>query len=105
MGKCQNLPRSTVCARKSNLFVAHKETTTMEEESAPGPSFSKRSLVRDISPTEQEFRDIGIVIMKREKCRNLSELSFLRRWKSLILVFPQNCVRISGTISSNHHRY
>ena len=67
----------------------------MEEVSAPGPSSSsKRSRVRDISPTEQEFRDIGIVIMKREKCRNLSELSFLRRWKSHFGVSPKLCAHI-----------
>ena len=71
----------------------------MEEESAPGPSSSKRSRVRDISPTEQEFRDIGIVIMKREKCRNLSELSFLRRSRSHFFgVSPKLCAYLGQSL-------
>ena len=82
MRKCQNLPATIHCLRtvNRNLFVRAQsagETTTMEEESAPGPSSSKRSRFRDISPTEQEFRDIGIVIMKSEKCRN-SKMEFTK---------------------------
>ena len=82
------------CSKSFGDHKARGETTTMEEESAPGPSSSKRSRVRDISPTEQEFRDIGIVIMKREKYRNLSEFSFLRRWNSYFGVSPKLCAHI-----------
>lgn len=70
----------------------------MTDNAASSTSLAKRSRPPDISQTEEEFRSIGISMMRREKAQNKSEISFLRRWKEHFGIRPRLIAHIWDTL-------